>query len=78
MASGHRDQGAVVSGPAWVFILHELIPAMKTEDQTVQGIANRYRIPDFEALQIIKLIQRDYTVSIRTIKTVKHFRICDE
>jgi len=68
----------VVSGPAWVLILADLIPAMKKADHTVQGIANRYRIPDFEALQIVKLIQRDYTVSIRLVGTVKHFRIHDE
>ena len=48
---------------------------MKKEPQTVQVIADRYRIPNFEALQIIKLIQRDYTVSIRTTNTIKYFRI---
>ena len=65
----------MVSGPAWVLILAELIPAMKKTDQTVQGVANRYRIPDFEALQILKLVQRDYTVSIKLVGTVQHFRI---
>ena len=64
-----------MSGPAWVLILAELIPAMKKTDLSVQGVANRYRIPDFEALQILKLVQRDYTVSIKLVGTVQHFRI---
>ena len=75
MASGQRNPDQVVSGASWVSILHDLIPRMKKEPQTVQVIADRYRIPNFEALQIIKLIQRDYTVSIRTTNTIKYFRI---
>ena len=68
----------MVSGASWVLILADLIPTMKHQAQTVQGVANRYKIPDFEALQILKLVQRDYTVSIKLVGTVQHFRIHDE
>tara|TARA_R100001163_G_scaffold35588_1_gene27361 strand:+ start:118 stop:333 length:216 start_codon:yes stop_codon:yes gene_type:complete len=67
----------VKAGPAWALILADLVPAMRLTGQTVQGVANRYCVPDFEALQIIKLIQERHPVTIKIVGNVKVYRIID-
>lgn len=64
-----------MSGPSWAHILPELIPWMKKEAVTVELVADKFRIPNFEALLIIQKVRSSYHVRSFVSRTVNHYRI---
>ena len=64
-----------MSGPSWSYILPELIPWMKREAVTVQLVADKFRIPNFEALLIIQKIRSSYMVRSFVSRGVEHYRL---
>ena len=67
-----------MSGPSWAIILPRLIPLMRKQSVTVQLVAERFQIPNFEALQILNKIRSSYPCRSWLVRQTWHFKLMSE